>query len=154
MGASKRFISGVAAIAAGLGLLVSSAQAATPQPIKNQYIVVLKPQIGLGDPLRLNETVQSLLVQVGGGQVLAQYQHVLKGFTVRKQGIEDVLSRNPVLITAANSVIGYDKGAAIAKRAYKEGRPVIEVALEMTDLNESRLRELLDPAKLTEGGIG
>ena len=78
----------------------------------------------------------------------------IKGFTVRKQGIEDVLSRNPVLITAANSVIGYDKGAAIAKRAYKEGRPVIDVALEMTDLDESRLRELLDPGKLTEGGIG
>jgi len=78
----------------------------------------------------------------------------IKGFTVRKQGIEDVLSRNPVLITAANAVIGYDKGAAIAKRAYKEGRPVIEVALEMTDLDESRLRELLDPGKLTEGGIG
>ena len=98
MGASKRFISGVAAIAAGLGLLVSSAQAATPQPIKNQYIVVLKPQIGLGDPLRLNETVQSLLVQVGGGQVLAQYQHVLKGFTVRMSASQAAaLARLPLV---------------------------------------------------------
>jgi subtilisin family serine protease len=98
MGASKRFVSGLAAAAAGLGLLLSSAQAAAAQPIKNQYIVVLKPQIGLGDPLRLNETVQSLLATVGGGQVLAQYTNVLKGFTVRMSASQAAaLSRLPLV---------------------------------------------------------
>jgi fumarate hydratase class II len=49
-------------------------------------------------------------------------------------------------------VIGYDQAAAIAKRAYAEGRPIIEVAAEMTDLGEQRLAKLLDPAALTRGG--
>jgi fumarate hydratase class II len=50
-------------------------------------------------------------------------------------------------------VIGYDKAAAIAKRAYAEGRPVREVALEMTDLGAERLAKLLDPSALTRGGV-
>ncbi len=50
-------------------------------------------------------------------------------------------------------MIGYEKGAAIAKCAYAEGRSVIDVAREMTDLSEAELKKLLDPAKLTEGGI-
>jgi fumarate hydratase class II len=51
-------------------------------------------------------------------------------------------------------VIGYEKGAKIAKRAYAEGRPIIEVAAEMTDLGLDELRRLLDPKMLTEGGMG
>ena len=56
-------------------------------------------------------------------------------------------------MTALNPVIGYEKGAAIAKRAYSEGRPVLEVAAEMTQLSAAELRRLLDPKTLTEGGI-
>ena len=52
-----------------------------------------------------------------------------------------------------NRVIGYEKGAAIAKQAYAEGRPILEVARENTDLSEEELKQLLDPAKLTQGGI-
>jgi fumarate hydratase class II len=52
-------------------------------------------------------------------------------------------------------VIGYEKGAAIAKRAYAEGRPVIAVARELTDLDEQTLQRLLDPRNLTgNGGAG
>jgi len=57
-------------------------------------------------------------------------------------------------VTALNPVIGYEKGAMIAKRAYAEGRAVIDVALEETDLSEEELRRLLDPMGLTRGGIG
>ena len=42
---------------------------------------------------------------------------------------------------------------AIAKQAYKDGRPVLDVAVEMTGLPEKRLRKLLDPASLTRGGV-
>ena len=58
-----------------------------------------------------------------------------------------------MLVTALSPVIGYDKAAAIAKRAYAEGRPVLDVALEMSGLPETELRKLLDPAALTRGGI-
>ena len=66
----------------------------------------------------------------------------------------EALARNPILVTALNPVIGYEAAAAIAKRAYREKRPVLEVAVEMTKLPEKQLRRLLDPAALTRGGIG
>ena len=58
-----------------------------------------------------------------------------------------------MLVTALNPVIGYERGAAIAKRAYAEGRPIAEVAAEMTDLSAADLARLLDPRKLVGGGV-
>jgi fumarate hydratase, class II len=75
------------------------------------------------------------------------------GFTVNQARIAQALERNPILITALNPVIGYEKGAAIAKKAYAEGRPILDVAAEMTDLPREELARLLDPAELTRGGI-
>ncbi len=77
----------------------------------------------------------------------------IAGFTVNQENINRALDRNPILVTALNPVIGYELGASVAKRAYKEGRPVKEVAREMTDLTDDELDRLLDPAALTEGGI-
>ncbi len=78
-------------------------------------------------------------------------ERAIKGFTVQHDNLQDALSRNPILVTALNHIIGYEKGAMIAKKAYKENRPVIEVAKEMTDLSDKQLRQLLDPLKLTKG---
>ncbi len=77
----------------------------------------------------------------------------IDGFTVNKDNLDHALARNPILVTALNAVIGYDLGAAIAKQAYKEGRPVLEVAKENTDLSEAELKRLLNPFELTKGGI-
>ena len=77
----------------------------------------------------------------------------IKTFKVNYKKIEESLSRNPILVTALNPVIGYQKAAEIAKRAYKESRPVIDVAHEETGISVSRLKKLLDPSKLTKGGI-
>ncbi|MCC7097863.1 MAG: class II fumarate hydratase [Thermomonas sp.] len=73
---------------------------------------------------------------------------------IRKDKVAEALDRNPILVTALNPVIGYEKAAKIAKRAYAEGRPVLDVALEDSGLTEKQLRKLLDPAALTKGGIG
>jgi fumarate hydratase class II len=79
--------------------------------------------------------------------------NAIAGFIVNEERIGALLWRNPILVTALNPVIGYEKGAAIAKKAYAEGRPILEVAAEMTDLEVTELRRLLDPLSLTEGGI-
>jgi len=47
----------------------------------------------------------------------------------------------------------YEKGAAIAKKAYAEGRPIADAARAMTDLSAEELKKLLDPRELTRGGI-
>ncbi|BAV97797.1 class II fumarate hydratase [Lysobacter enzymogenes] len=77
----------------------------------------------------------------------------IAGLKVREAHVREALDRNPILVTALNPIIGYEKAAAIAKRAYKEGRPVLEIALEDSGLSEKQLRKLLDPAALTRGGI-
>lgn len=74
-------------------------------------------------------------------------------FRVREENLAEPLSRNPILVTALNSVIGYNAAAAIAKQAYQAGRPIIEVAEEQTELSRQELERLLDPAALTRGGI-
>jgi fumarate hydratase, class II len=79
--------------------------------------------------------------------------HALAGLVVNTQRLGAALDRNPILVTALNPVIGYEKGAAIAKKAYAEGRPILDVAAEMTDLSVAELRRLLDPLALTAGGI-
>ena len=76
----------------------------------------------------------------------------IAGFTVNHERIERDLAANPILVTALNPVIGYESGAAIAKQAYAEGRAVIDVARERTDLDEATLAELLDPRRLTGEG--
>ena len=77
----------------------------------------------------------------------------IAGLRIRKDKVGDALDRNPILVTALNPVIGYEQAAKIAKRAYAERRPVLEVALEDSGLPEKRLRALLDPSGLTTGGI-
>ncbi len=74
-------------------------------------------------------------------------------FTVREDKLKEAVSRNPILVTALNPIIGYSKAADIAKLAYRDGRPIIDVASENTNLSREELERLLDPAKLTLGGI-
>ncbi len=78
---------------------------------------------------------------------------VFAGLVVKQDRVSEALARNPILVTALNPIIGYEKAAAIAKRAYKEQRPVLDVALEDSGLPEAELKRLLDPAALTKGGI-
>ena len=78
----------------------------------------------------------------------------IKTFKVNSKNIDESLSKNPILVTALNRIIGYSNAAAIAKKAYKENRPIIDVAHEETGMSKSKLKKLLNPAKLTKGGIG
>ena len=72
---------------------------------------------------------------------------------IRADLVAAALDRNPILVTALNPIIGYERAAKIAKRAYAENRPVLDVALKDSGLDEKALRRLLDPADLTKGGI-
>ena len=77
----------------------------------------------------------------------------IAGMKIRADRVAAALDRNPILVTALNPIIGYEQAAKIAKRAYAEQRPVLDVALEDSGLPEKELRRLLDPADLTKGGI-
>ncbi len=95
--------------------------------------------------------LQSIELLANACTVLAD--KAIAGFTVNEDSINAAVGRNPILVTALNPVIGYELGAKIAKQAYAEGRPLKDVARELTDLTDEELDRLLDPAALTEGGI-
>jgi fumarate hydratase, class II len=108
-------------------------------------------QLNVMLPVIAYNLLQSLELLGIAGRNLAD--HALCGFRVNAERLSAALARNPILVTALNPVIGYERGAAIAKKAYAEGRPILDVAAEMTDLKLADLRRLLDPLELTTGGI-
>jgi fumarate hydratase class II len=108
-------------------------------------------QLNVMLPVVVHNLVQSIEILASASTVLAD--KAIAGFTVNEENIQRAVGRNPILVTALNPVIGYELGAAVAKRAYAEGRAVKDVAKEMTDLSEEELDRLLDPAALTECGI-
>lgn len=108
-------------------------------------------QLNVMLPVVAYNLLQSIELLANASRCLAD--KAIAGFTVNTDNINRALARNPILVTALNPVIGYEKGAEVAKKAYQEGRPVKDVAREMTDLTDEELDRLLDPAGLTEGGI-
>lgn len=108
-------------------------------------------QLNVMLPVVAYNLLQSVDLLANASRALGE--KAIRGFTVNEEHIREALDKNPILVTALNAVIGYEKGAAIAKQAYKEKRPIIEVARENTELSENELRRLLDPADLTRGGI-
>ncbi len=74
-------------------------------------------------------------------------------FSVREDNLQQALARNPILVTALNPMIGYAKAAEVAKSAYKQGRPIIDVAVEMTGISRAELERILQPKHLAEGGV-
>jgi fumarate hydratase, class II len=108
-------------------------------------------QLNVMLPIVALNVLQSIELLANVSSALADA--AIKGFKVNKKKLDDALERNPILVTALNPVIGYEKGAAIAKQAYKEGRAIRDVAAEQTKLKPDQLRELLDPLELTKGGI-
>src|SRR5690606_21651539 len=105
-------------------------------------------QLNVMLPVIAHNLIQSIELTASAARVLAD--SAIEGFTVNTDRLAAALERNPILVTALNPVIGYEKGAAVAKRAYREGRAIREVAAEDTDLPADRLAELLDPVELTK----
>jgi fumarate hydratase class II len=109
-------------------------------------------QLNVMLPLVAYNLLQSIGILANVSRLLAD--KAIAGFKVNSDRVNQALAMNPILVTALNPVIGYEKGAATAKQAYKEHRPILEVALEMTGLSKDELKKLLDPLALTKGGIG
>jgi len=108
-------------------------------------------QLNVMLPLVAHNLLQSIEILANVSVLLAD--KAIAGFKVNTARVKEALDKNPILVTALNPVIGYEKGAATAKQAYKEKRPILDVALETTGLSKSELQKLLDPMTLTRGGI-
>ncbi|MED5294125.1 MAG: class II fumarate hydratase [Pseudomonadota bacterium] len=108
-------------------------------------------QLNVMLPLVANNLLTAITLMTQTSVLLAD--KAIASFKVREDHLSAPLARNPILVTALNSVIGYNAAAAIAKKAYQAGRPIIDVAEEETELGREELQRLLDPVALTQGGI-
>jgi fumarate hydratase, class II len=129
---------------------------AAAQVIGNDATITIAGQSGSFQlnvmlPVIAYNLLQSIDLLANVSRLLAD--KAIAGFTVREENLKSPLARSPLLVTALSPIIGYLKAAKIAEAAYRTGRPVIDVAGEMTGIPREELERLLDPARLTEGGI-
>ncbi len=108
-------------------------------------------QLNVMLPVIAYNLLKSINLLSGAMNVLSK--KAIKSFKVNKKNLELSLLKNPMLVTALNPIIGYEKAAAIAKKAYKENRPIIDVAAQETNITKARLEKILAPSKLSKGGI-
>jgi fumarate hydratase class II len=102
-------------------------------------------------PVVAHNLLQSIDILANAAKNFAERS--VEGLTANREKIKQMVGKNPVLVTALNPLIGYDKAAKIAKTAFAEDRAVMEVAKEMTNLSEEELKKALDPINMTTGGF-
>jgi fumarate hydratase class II len=103
-------------------------------------------QLNVMLPLIADGVLESIGLLADSSTAFAE--RVIPGFTVNTARISESLARNPMLLSSLTPRIGYDRAAAIAKRAAAESRPVLDIAVEETGLPREELARLLDPARL------
>jgi len=137
-------------------VIPESAAMVAAEVIGNDATVTIAGQSGNFElnvmlPLIADNLLSSISLLANTSSLLAD--RAVKTFTVNEEQLQSALHRNPILVTALNPIIGYAKAAEIAKKAYRENRPVKDVAAEDTDIPLDELEVLLDPKKLTNGGL-
>lgn len=133
-----------------------SAAMAAAQVIGNDAAISIGGQSGNFElnvmlPMIAHNLLSSITLMSNSLLMLAD--KAIQGFTVNKACLDKALDKNPILVTALNPIIGYAKAAQIAKQAYIENRPVVDVAQELTDIPRDKLIKILNPLKLTKGGL-
>ncbi len=106
-------------------------------------------QLNVMLPLIAHALLDGIALIADSADALAE--RAIPGLTVHAARISESLARNPILLTALAPRIGYDRAAAIAKRAATESRPILDIAVEETGLPREELARLLDPARLARG---
>jgi len=71
------------------------------------------------------------------------------GIGVNEKILADHIENTVGIVTALNPVIGYERATELAQKALKEDKGLLEVIREDKVLTEAQIKELLDPAKLT-----
>jgi len=102
-------------------------------------------------PMMVRNLLESVHLLARAARVLAD--KAIAGLVANEDTCRGYIEISPSMATALNPLIGYDKAAEIAKRSFKERRPVRELAREMTDLTPAQIEHALDPRRQTEPGL-
>ncbi len=126
------------------------------QVMGNHVAVTLGAQWGQLDlntmlPVVARNLLESVRLLAAVSRVFAD--KALAGLVANPETCRGYIEISPSMATALNPLIGYDKAAEIAKRSFKDRRPVRELAAEMTKLSKAEIDAALDPARQTHPGL-
>ena len=122
------------------------------QVIGNDVTVTIAGQSGVFElnvmlPVLAHNLLQSISLLAGASRILAD--KAIAGTVANRDRMLGLIDKNPILVTALNPVIGYDKAAAAAKKAYAEGRTIRQVVVELGYLSDEDAARLLDARPMT-----
>ncbi|MCB0246169.1 MAG: class II fumarate hydratase, partial [Anaerolineae bacterium] len=122
------------------------------QVFGNDQVVTIAGQSGTFElnvmlPVLARNLLESITLLANASRVLADL--AIAGLVANRDKMLYLVDKNPILVTALNPVIGYDKAAQAAKKAYAEGRTVKEVVVELGFLDEAEATRLLDARPMT-----
>jgi len=138
-------------------VIIESLTMVVAQVLGNDQTILIAAQSGsifelnLMMPVAAFNLLQSIALLATAAQNLAT--RCIDGITATDRGPE-MVERGLMLATALAPAIGYDAAAKIAKEALATGKTVREVARQRTKLAPEELDRLLDPARMTEPGLG
>ncbi len=122
------------------------------QVFGNDLAVTVAGQSGVFElnvmlPVLAHNLLQSITLLANGSRLLAD--KAIAGAVANRERMAGLIDKNPILVTALNPVIGYDKAAAAAKQAYAQGRTIREVVVELGYLSDDEAARLLDARPMT-----
>ena len=126
------------------------------QVIGNDAAIATGGLGGVGSLLDLNVAMPMMAANLLESiHLLSRVCHVfstrlLDGLEPNEERCRELIERSLAMCTSLAPEIGYDRAAALAKRAFKEGRTVREVARDEGILSDEQLDRLLDPMSMTE----
>ncbi len=93
------------------------------------------------------------MMQVLIGAIRAFTDRCVTGVQANPEKAEGWLAKNAILVTALNPVIGYLKGAEVAKEAMATNRTIKDVVVARGYLTAEEADRILDAHRMTDGGI-
>ena len=87
-------------------------------------------------------------IQLLGDACNSFNEHCAVGIEPNLEKIDHFLNDSLMLVTALNPVIGYENAAKVAKTAYKEGKTLKQVAVELGLVTSEQFDEVVVPANM------
>jgi aspartate ammonia-lyase len=104
-------------------------------------------QLNAYEPLAGLAVMESQQLMLNGSKTLRT--KCVDGITVNEEVLAQYMETTVGIVTALNPVIGYEKATELANEAYRSGKGLLEIIREKKVLSEEQIKDLLDPAKLT-----
>lgn len=97
-------------------------------------------------PVCIHNFMTSLRILNDG--VLSFEEKCVRGIVPVKEKMSENLKKSLMVVTALNSVIGYENSAKVAKKAYEENISVKDAVLNLGLVESSDIDEILNPSKM------